>query len=386
MPTGPTGTPEQPECILCGRCLEVCPLFAATGREELSPRGKSFLMAQALEQGNLADPGAARRLLGLCLGCGRCAAACPQGRDLPGMLRRVRQDHPGWQAWVWRAWITQARRLWPWVGAVAGVIPGRGDPGSVTAGLKALAGKPSAPAMIRRTERSKGLPGSAMLFPGCVARWAKPWWIDAPAALAGIPVSGPGGIPDWGCCGFALGQAGLVGLRLDLCRGNLDLWRARGRPLVLTVCTTCLAALRSWAEEPDFFADEAEKTLWLHSAQPLSGFLDPGDFAPAAEGSGVLFHRPCHAPQPDPDLALLRGILGPDLRESAANACCGMGGVMRLCAPDLSGRVGAWHWAAFGPDAPRRVVSGCSGCVVQLSASAPEHVAVSHWLDLFAQK
>ena len=32
------GQGRRPECILCGRCLSVCPLFAATGREELSPR------------------------------------------------------------------------------------------------------------------------------------------------------------------------------------------------------------------------------------------------------------------------------------------------------------------------------------------------------------
>ena len=37
------GQGNRPECILCGRCLSVCPLFTATGREELSPRAKFFM-------------------------------------------------------------------------------------------------------------------------------------------------------------------------------------------------------------------------------------------------------------------------------------------------------------------------------------------------------
>jgi Fe-S oxidoreductase len=32
------------DCILCGRCLEVCTLFQSSNEEEYSPSGKAYLL------------------------------------------------------------------------------------------------------------------------------------------------------------------------------------------------------------------------------------------------------------------------------------------------------------------------------------------------------
>ncbi len=374
---------EGRECILCGRCLEVCPLFCATGREELSPRGKSFLISQALEQGKLGDPEAARKLLGLCLGCGRCVQACPQGRNLPALLRTLKAGHPGWQAWVWQAWIRGARHVWPWLGTCARILPGRPSSGSAMAGLQALGHGPLTPALIRRVAGAVTFPSPAALFPGCMARWAKPWWIKSAAVVLGPTGSELRDFPDWNCCGFTLGQAGLSKTRLEMCRANIDIWRRRGRPLLLTICATCCTALRGYAEQTDLFADAAERSLWSQAVRPLSEFLDHRDFARLGEGR-VMYHHPCHAPHPDPDAIFLQGVLGEAFSESAPNACCGLGGVMRLYAPELSAQVSARYWETASGRMTRHVATGCSGCVLQLAASAPEHVDVTHWLELFA--
>lgn len=369
-------------CILCGRCLEVCPLFAATNREELSPRGKAFLIARALEQGDLGNPETARKLLGLCLGCDRCAGACPQGRDLPRALLRLKTEQPGWLAWVWRAWVGQARHVWPWLGRGARFFPVRPASGSVLAGMKALGGRSGVPVLIRGISGPGRLSAPAVLFPGCVARWAKPWWIMNAQAVMGPSGAGLADFPDWDCCGFTLGQAGLSGPRQEACRINIALWRQRGRPMVLTICATCHAALRGYAENSELFADEAERGLWRQGVRSLSEFLDPGDFT-RLDGTRVMYHRPCHAPAPDPDAALLREIFKGAMSPGRRNACCGMGGVLRLSAPELSLRVGRWFWEnAPDPDVPR-MVTGCGGCAVHLASSAPENVVVTHWLEMF---
>jgi len=391
---------KERACILCGRCLEVCPLFAATNREELSPRGKTFLIARALEQMDLGDPKTARKLLGLCLGCGRCAGACPQGRDLPKALRRLKAEQPGWPAWVWRAWIGQARHVWPWLSRGARFFPARPGSGAIIAGLKAQGHTPRVPALVGGVSGAARLFGPTVLFPGCLARWAKtrwakarwakPGWIQNAYAVMGPSGTGLADFPDWDCCGFTLGQAGLAGPRLDACRKNIALWREQGRPMVLTICATCHAALRDYAAEPELFAlsadrqaNEAERRLWRQGVRSLSEVLDPGDFTRLDE-TRVMYHRPCHASDPDPDAALLRGIFGRAMSLGERNACCGMGGAMRLSAPELSLRVGRWYWKNVPDPDILRVVTGCGGCVVQLASLAPENVIVTHWLDMFA--
>jgi glycolate oxidase iron-sulfur subunit len=62
---------------------------------------------------------------------------------------------------------------------------------------------------------------------------------------------------------------------------------------------------------------------------------------------------------------------------------------MQLAAPSLCGMVNAACWQALDSLCPAQdnacpppVVTGCSGCTLQLSGTAPEHVAVHHWLDV----
>ncbi|WP_084184791.1 (Fe-S)-binding protein [Desulfonatronum thiodismutans] len=378
-----SGASTRP-CILCGKCLDVCPLFAATGREELSPRGKSFLIRQALEEGNLHDPAAASKLLGLCLGCGRCADGCPQGRNLPELLREEKAGHPGWQAWVWRTWITQAKSLWPLVGRCAGLLPEQLGAGMMDA-PRALVRRPSRERTSGGFERVADeavLPGNAVLFPGCTARFARPWWVESAVRMLGAADDRLKGFPDWQCCGFTVAQAGLPGLNDEMRSQNVVLWRERGRPALLTICATCTTALHDYTKSKDLFQDDRERLAWEAAVQPLSGLVDPQDFRAGGDGT-VLYHRPCHAPNPDPDAAFLRGVFATRLIAEAENACCGMGGVMRLSAPGLSSQVADRYWSLAPEQSELTVSTGCSGCAIQLAATAPQGVEVAHWLELF---
>jgi len=398
----------EKQCILCGRCLQVCPLFAATGREELSPRGKFYLaqtVSRAQKSGRdgeglaLSLPTAAQ-LAGLCLSCGRCEKVCPQELCAPHLVGELRAAYPGWESWVWKQWIGKAGALWPAAGAAARLLPGgEGRFGRLVRSLKGMTRTAIRPWLEPERLDACGQGRKTVLFPGCVGSHARGDWTDKSLALLEGSGYAVAGMPDWGCCGCTLGHAGLPGLQARLQLRNVAAWRAAGRPLVAVYCATCLDGLRAYAtgdQGGDLGWENAmEREQWMQSIRPLAGLLGepvfravPGvsDDAPP----GIMFHMPCHGGGPGgagQDLALVRRMLegagqGGLLRTGKGNECCGMGGVLQLGAPELSAAVAADCWASYGAAPGEAMLTACSGCVTQLAATAPRGVNAGHWLDM----
>jgi Fe-S oxidoreductase len=70
---------DRPEndCILCGRCMEVCPVLGCTGREELGPRAKGLMARRLKESPGELSLDKVKALASLCAGCDRCRSVCP---------------------------------------------------------------------------------------------------------------------------------------------------------------------------------------------------------------------------------------------------------------------------------------------------------------------
>ncbi|MFM8939673.1 MAG: 4Fe-4S dicluster domain-containing protein, partial [Phenylobacterium sp.] len=64
-------------CVHCGMCNATCPTYQLTGEELMGPRGRIYLMKQALEGEPVS--GLTREALDACLGCRACETTCPSG-------------------------------------------------------------------------------------------------------------------------------------------------------------------------------------------------------------------------------------------------------------------------------------------------------------------
>jgi len=376
------GESADTNCILCGRCLDVCPLFAATAREELSPRAKQQLAA-AWRKGRLELP-EVKELAALCLGCGRCEAACPQGLCAPDLVAGMRAAHPGLQEWLWRAWMRNGGALWPAATRLAGLLPQYGRVRQLQAMRPSLALEP----WLAVEKGEAGLAqGPAVLFPGCMATTVRRDWMRKASLLLELQGVTEGAQPTWACCGCTLGHAGLEREQREARECNLHVWRQAGRPRVAVFCATCLCGLRAYGRDTSLPWEPGEAQLWQQAVAPLSSMLDSLQFRVLdAAPDRVAWHTPCHGSERKPgkgaDLALLEQAAGERLLLPDEFRCCGMGGIMQLGAPELTRAVAGRCWEALG--AAQQVLTGCSGCVAQLAATAPEGVAAGHWLDAVA--
>lgn len=381
-------SPEK-ECILCGRCLAVCPLFRATGREELSPKAKQQLARTLLENPAELNAQRAADLATLCLGCGLCEQACPQGLCAPDLVAALRRAHPDWTSWVWENWLGRHGQLWPGVGLAAKVSGVFAKRGLTPDGLAARALRSMQPQSdITPWLRLDPVPGSTArrvaLFPGCLGAHVRTDWVKKSSSLLramGHALLDP---PDWECCGCSVGHAGLLDLQHRMRETNLEAWRKAGRPDVAIYCATCRCGLRAYTADDTLDWVSGEREQWLQAFQPLAVFLEQGQVSSLGPAPGAIrYHQPCHGRTGDRDLPWLQRMLGKDLIAHTREQCCGMGGVFQLGAPDLSQLVGQNALNALGVQPGDIVATGCSGCIAQFRGIAPAGVRVAHWLEFF---
>jgi glycolate oxidase iron-sulfur subunit len=76
-------------CVHCGLCLSSCPTYLETGNENLSPRGRIYLM-RGLQSGQLDLTPESVSPIDLCLGCRACEVACPSGVQYGALLEQTR--------------------------------------------------------------------------------------------------------------------------------------------------------------------------------------------------------------------------------------------------------------------------------------------------------
>lgn len=362
------------ECLLCGRCLEICPIFKVTGREELSPRGKGFLLRNYQESG--ITPKQTIALAELCLGCRKCVDVCPQKLSLPMEIARLKSVHPDWKSWIW------SRILKSGMGALSSVkTAGTLIPQAYPLLKNSLKSRPPFPAMLKFHGDNQSPETRAVIFPGCVGRYFRPELEEK--ALQILKAMGHDVLetPKWACCGYPLGSAGLFQQEKNETMKNIELWDSLGRPLIFVFCATCLDGLR----RP--FANHEDLKFWepfTRSIRPLIKELDnlSFEFTEPGKSTSVAWHEPCHGTAESGKF--LENIFHTQHQHLIMldKECCGMGGSFAIQNPGLSASIARELWAKANLPADTLVLTNCSGCLLQLDATSPEHIRVAHWLEI----
>ncbi len=369
-------------CTQCGECLNVCPVFQEHRREEFSPKAKRLLLEPV-------DAGAAdlpweevKDLARLCAGCGRCRLACARKLSTADLLADVRAAHPHWSQHVWELWIRRMGPLWPTLGRLAALASKGGTPAFFHATVASAAalvdpGGPEPWLLVRPGAGAVAPSRPVVLFSGCTATHVRARWKNRAEALLrawGYTLLDASG---FACCGGTLHHAGQYAAMREVQAQNLRWWGHLGRPRVATFCASCFHGLSAYSGEGGELVRD-----WKASLVPLSGLLAgavsrPTPVAPERWG----YHQPCHWDADDADMPFLQAALGGMVK--GAGVCCGMGGILKMTDPGLSARMAQRCLEGFSPDVTS-LLTGCSGCVVQLTASASPATQVYHWLDVVA--
>jgi len=376
------------KCVHCGFCTATCPTYQLLGDELDGPRGRIYLIQQALE----GAPVTARTQLHLdrCLTCRACETTCPSGVRYGRLLdigrQHVEQRVPRglWQRLRRQALlrVLPSRPLFGtllWLGRLLRPLLPGGLRGSVPP-LRAAGTWPAA----RHSRRM-------LLLRGCVQPALAPN-IDAAAARvldrAGVSLLTVSGAAS--CCGALAHHLSDADRALGQARHNIDAWWPeieRGAEAIVVTASGCGTMVKDYGSllrEDPRYAEKAARVSALFRDLSQVVAAEATKLPRAAMRGRIAVHSPCtlqHGLQ-------LRGLVEELLRNAGCtllpvrdgHLCCGSAGTYSILQPELSRRLRANKLSALEAGDPEVIVTANIGCLTHLGAGATR--PVRHWIEL----
>lgn len=376
------------KCVHCGFCTATCPTYRLLGNELDGPRGRIYLIKQALEGNELS--GRTQLHLDRCLTCRSCETTCPSGVRYSRLLeigRQVVDERVGRKPWT---------RLYRRILCI--VVPRPGLFGPLLQAARALGW-----AMPSRV-RAKLSPGErprpwvrssherkVVLHQGCVQRVVKPAINEAAARYLEAQSISAVRAADV-CCGAVGLHNGDREGALKMARKNIDAWWdeiENGAEAIISTASGCGITIKEYGELLESDPAYASKAKAIASmAKDLSEFDERAGQAAAQGNSGVrvAFHNPCTLQHGQRIVGKVESILRRNGFETTqvpgSHLCCGSAGTYSLLQPELSDRLLDDKIQCLMDGNPAEIATANIGCLMHLQSKSG--IPVRHWVELVA--
>jgi glycolate oxidase iron-sulfur subunit len=403
-PQGPAMAEAVGKCVHCGFCLSACPTYKVLGEEMDSPRGRIYLMKNALE--NELAINDTMPYIDRCLGCMACVTACPSGVEYGELLAPFRAH-------------SEEKRSRPILDRAARLVINQTLPYPKLFRSAALAGalaKPLAKWMPRQFSAMLDLlPDEAPPIPllpevigaigprrarvallaGCVQQVLAPSINQATIEVLtrnGVEVVIP---PAQGCCGSLALHTGEARLARSLARRNFVAFPT-DVDAIITNAAGCGSGIHEYGLLFAGRAEEEQARAFSAKARDISLFLDELGLLPPPPLPTpliVAYHDACHLAHAQrvtqPPRRLLAAIPNLTLREMyEGDLCCGSAGTYNLEQPEIAQQLGERKANNIVTSGAEVVVMGNIGCMTQIRthlAQIGHPIPVLHTVELLAQ-
>ncbi len=386
------------KCVHCGFCTATCPTYQLLGDELDSPRGRIYLMKQALEGHTVTAK--TQLHLDRCLTCRNCETTCPSGVQYGRLLdigravvdKRVarplseRLVRTALKGGLTSPLFAPAMKLGQ---AVRPLLP---------ASLKAkVPAKQNAGAWPARSH-----PRKMVLLEGCVQPAMQPNINTATASVfdaLGIELVRPANA---GCCGAIRYHLNDHDGGLADARRNIDAWWPHveaGCEAIVMNASGCGAMVKDYGDllrHDPAYAQKARRISELTKdvvevlasfsaalatkAKPLAGGSGVGE---TGVGRRVVFHPPCtlqHAQRIRGAVEDLLRALGAEVLPFAeSHFCCGSAGTYSVLQPELSYQLRDRKLDNLQAPKPDVILSANIGCIAHLASGTD--TPVMHWVE-----
>jgi iron-sulfur cluster protein len=404
------------QCIRCGSCLNVCPVFRLVGGHvfgKIYTGGIGTILTAWFDELKKSE-----EIQGLCIQCGNCKEVCPGKIDIPELIMEIRrrlvqkEGLPLLQKAIYG--VVNNRRLFHGMLRAASIA---GKP--FTSGkflrhlplfLSDLTDGRSLPAIAEQPLRDRfrkiTQPKSAekvAFYAGCLIDFAYPEMGEALVKTlnkAGIEVVFP---EEQTCCGAPARYSGAYEVAARNGVDNIRALLAEDVTHVISACPTCTVALQH-----EFIStfESLGQTEWLPKARELAAkTVDFSTLVTKLVNEGrltlkegkrlgtVTYHDSCHLKRTLHVSQKPRDLLqkaGYELKEMfEADTCCGMGGSYSIKLPEISAPILQRKLANIKATGAPVVAMDCPGCVMQIRGGIDQdgaNVRVRHTVELLAEQ
>ncbi len=404
------------QCIRCGSCLNVCPIFRLVGGHvfgKIYTGGIGTILTAWFDELQKSE-----EIQGLCIQCGNCTEVCPGKLDIPEMILEIRRrlvlekGQPLAQKAIFS--VVNNRKLFHGMLRAASVA---GKPftsgkfirhlplflSDLTDGrsLPAIAEKPFRDIFPEIRQPKGG--EKAVFYAGCLIDFAYPETGIALVKLlnkAGIEVLFP---EEQTCCGAPALYNGAYEVAAHNAVDNIKALLEVEAKYVVSACPTCTVALahdfaktlqdQGRSEWLDKAKELAEKTVDLSTL--VRRLVEEGrlSFEEGEDLGKITYHDSCHLKRTLKVSQEPRELLqkaGYELAEMyECDMCCGMGGSYSMKLPEISAPILKRKLHNIKETGAPLVAMDCPGCVMQIRGGFDqdgEAVRVRHTAELLAER